>query len=127
MSDQQGPLSREAIERIDATQLPQLDRHHLRLLSHCLISFQTMQPQSAEGALPTETTRRLWCLGQPRIAEDPRFLDVMLEQLDVAAVQLEQIAEDQQMAPIDLTLEQLIRAMEARCHHQQQRSHADDA
>ena len=127
MSDNEGPLSRQAIERIESTQLPQLDRHHLRLLSHCLVSFQSMQPRSADGALPSETARRQWCLDQPRIAEDPGFLNVMLEQLDVAAVQLEQIAKDQNVVPMALTLEQLIHVIETRCHHQQQRRSADDA
>ena len=35
-------IDRAAIERIDSTLLPQLDRHHLRVLSHCLDSFQSM-------------------------------------------------------------------------------------
>ncbi len=35
-------IDRAAIERIDSTLMPQLDRHHLRLLIHCLDSFQSM-------------------------------------------------------------------------------------
>ena len=44
----------EAIARIDATLLPQMDRHHLRLLAHCLDSFQDMD-QGQEGQLPDAT------------------------------------------------------------------------
>ena len=88
MTEPEGPLSREVIERIDATQLPQLERHHLRLLAHCLACFKTMQPKPSDGSLPRETSRRHWCLEQPRIAEDPEFLDRLLEQLDVAAAAL---------------------------------------
>jgi len=34
-----GPLSRADAEQIEATLLPNLDRHHLRLLAHCLRGF----------------------------------------------------------------------------------------
>lgn len=117
MSEPEGPLSREVIEQIDATQLPQLERHHLRLLAHCLACFQTMQPKPSDGSLPRETSRRHWCLEQPRIAEDPEFLDRLLEQLDVAALQLETIAQTQQVPPMTLTLDALISAAEARCQN----------
>ena len=118
MNEPEGPLSREAIERIDATQLPQLERHHLRLLAHCLACFQSMRPKPSDGSLPRETSRRHWCLEQPRIAEDPEFLNCLLEQLDVAALQLETIAQTQQIPPMTLTLDALIAAAETRCQTQ---------
>ena len=51
-------IDRAAIERIDSTLLPQLDRHHLRVLSHCLDSFQTMAAPESTGAIPDENQRR---------------------------------------------------------------------
>ena len=117
MNNPEGPLSREAIERIDASLLPQLDRHHLRLLAHCLACFQAMDPLPEDGSLPRETSRRSWCLKQPRIAEDPGFVNLLLEQFDVAALQLEAIAQEQQLPPMALTLEALITAAQARCQH----------
>ena len=53
-------IDRAAIERIDSTLLPQLDRHHLRLLSHCLDSFQSMAAPGSTGAIPEENQRRRW-------------------------------------------------------------------
>ena len=125
MNEPQGPLSRESIARIDATQLPQLERHHLRLLAHCLACFQTMGPSPADGSLPRETSRRHWCLEQPRIAEDPDFLDRLLEQFDVAALQLETIAQAQQVPPMTLTLDALITAAETRWQHRKTPGDAD--
>ena len=125
MNEPQGPLSRESIARIDATQLPQLERHHLRLLAHCLACFQTMGPTPADGSLPRETSRRHWCLEQPRIAEDPDFLDRLLEQFDVAALQLETIAQAQQVPPMTLTLDALITAAETRWQHRKTPGDAD--
>ena len=134
MTEAPGPLSPAAVARIDATLLPQLDRHHLRLLAHCLASFQSMQPASDDGGLPGESARRTWCLAQPLIAADPVFLMQMLEQLDVAALQLEAIAADLGIKPIRLSLEQLIQTVESRCSsrirsdcdHQQMHDDADD-
>ena len=125
MREPEGPLSRESIARIDATQLPQLERHHLRLLAHCLACFQTMEPTPSDGSLPRETSRRQWCLEQPRIAEDPDFLDRLLEQFDVAALQLETIAQARQVPPLTLTLDALITAAETHCQHRNLPGDAD--
>ncbi len=109
-------IDRATIERIDATLLPQLDRHHLRVLSHCLDSFQTMAvPQATGGALPDEDRRRLWCQQQPVVADDPAFLDTLLLQLSTAAEQLDQLALELGKPPLTLTLDDLITAAEARC------------
>ena len=80
------------IERIDATLLPQMDRHHLRLLVHCLESFRAMD-RAAGDALPDAASRRRWCEQQPVVAEDPGFMQSLLLQLDQAARQLQALAD----------------------------------
>ena len=112
-SDPIGPLSEEAVRRIDESLLPQRDRHHLRLLAHCLASSQAMQPLPGNGGLPQEEARRQWCLGQQVIADDPQFIALMLEQLDVAALQLESIAQTIDTPPIELTVNDLIASAKA--------------
>ena len=82
-------IDAETIARIDATLLPQLDRHHLRLLAHCLASFREMSPD-VDGALPNAALRRQWCEQQPVVADDPQFLILLLDQLNNAAHQLEE-------------------------------------
>lgn len=108
-------IDRATIERIDATLLPQLDRHHLRVLSHCLDSFQAMAAPENTGAIPDESKRRLWCQQQPVVAEDQMFLDTLLLQLNAAAEQLDQLALELGKPPLALTLDDLISASEARC------------
>ena len=108
-------IDKATIERIDATLLPQLDHHHLRVLSHCLDSFQTMAAPQATGAIPDEDQRRLWCKQQPVVADDPAFLDTLLLQLRAAADQLDQLAVRLNKPPLTLTLDDLIGAAEARC------------
>jgi hypothetical protein len=109
-------IDSETIARIDATLLPQLDRHHLRLLAHCLASFRSMDPE-ATGALPCAAARRRWCEQQPIVADDPQFLIVLLNQLNNAAHQLERVADNCGKAPLQLNLDDLIRAAETRCRH----------
>ena len=108
-------IDRATIERIDSTLLPLLDRHHLRVLSHCLDSFQSMASPQSPGAIPDEDQRRRWCQQQPVVADDPAFLDTLLLQLNAAANQLDQLALELGKPPLRLTLDDLISAAEARC------------
>ena len=82
----------DVVARIDATLLPQLDRHHLRLLVHCLDSFKTMA-SGGDGHLPDAASRRRWCEQQPVVVEDPSFLRSLLLQLDGAGRQLDELAQ----------------------------------
>ena len=108
-------IDRAAIERIDSTLLPQLDRHHLRVLSQCLDSFQAMAAPGRTAAIPDENQRRRWCQQQPVVADDPAFLDTLVLQLNAAADQLDQLALELGKPPLALTLDDLISAAEARC------------
>ena len=114
----------ESIARIDSTLLPQMDRHHLRLLAHCLDSFQDMD-QGQEGQLPDAASRRRWCEQQPIVAEDPAFLRSLMLQLNGAAAQLQDLADSLSKPPLELSLDDLITAAEARCHHRHQNQSAD--
>ena len=101
------------IHRIDASLLPQLERHHLRLLAHCLDSFRTMAEEGS-STIPGHERWRLWCEQQPVIAEDPSFLNTLLEQLAVAAEQLERLAKQAKKQPLDLSIDDRIVAAEQR-------------
>jgi hypothetical protein len=107
-------IDADTIARIDATLLPQLDRHHLRLLAHCLASFREMSAD-VDGALPDAALRRQWCEQQPVVADDPQFLTLLLDQLNNAAHQLEELADNCSKVPLELSLDDLIAAAERRC------------
>ncbi|BEV36823.1 hypothetical protein [Synechococcus sp. M16CYN] len=109
-------IDAETIARIDSTLLPQLDRHHLRLLIHCLESFRSMN-RKTDGALPDVDQRRRWCEQQPMVARDTRFLNVLLSQLNNAALQLELLADSCGKQPLHLSLDDLIAAAEIRCQN----------
>ena len=112
------------IARIDATLLPQMDRHHLRLLAHCLESFKAMRGGN-EGLLPDAASRRRWCDQQPGVTEDPALLRSLMQQVNGASEQLQDLANSLGKSPLELQLDDLITAAEARCHHQLQNKSSD--
>ncbi len=103
------PLSIEDIQKIDSTKLSKFERHHLRVIAHCLAVFKSMDGNPSEfGALPSPAVRLQWCLNQPDLAESNDFINVLLEQFELAAIQLNKIAEDCGISPLELTLNDLI-------------------
>ena len=100
-------IDAEVIAEIDATQLPNRDRHHLRLLAHCLDSFRAMDTDGS-GELPNADSRRRWCEQQPIVAEDPAFMRTLLVQLNQAAHQLAEVAERRKQRPLQLSISDLI-------------------
>lgn len=103
-----GPLSTAEVQRLDATLLPALERHQLRLLAHGLRSLQDAADRR-QGALPEAEQLELWLQRQPQLQVDPDFLTPFRQQLLALGRQLERIAADQGCAPLGLELSDLIR------------------
>ena len=107
----QSPLIPKDIQLIEDAQLSNLERHHLRLLAHCLESFKRMANGSPSGPLPDERARLQWCLDQPALANEEAFISLLLEQFAVAARQLENLAANCKTSPLELTVIDLIEEM----------------
>jgi hypothetical protein len=101
------PLSRREAEDLEATLLPHLERHHLRLLAHGLRSFQAMAGRD-QGPLPSRQQLEHWLDQQPEVAHDPGFREAFRLQLIGLGQQLERIAEEAGGTPLALHLSQLI-------------------
>ena len=104
------PLTIEDVELIDKTDLSILERHHLRVLAHCLSCFKQMESQQNTHDLPSREEWRQWCLKQPLLSNDSEFMSVIIEHFDGAAQQLELLARKSQVAPLDLNIKDLIHA-----------------
>ena len=104
----QSPLSQEDIQLIDSTNLSHLDKHYLRVLAHCLQSFKSMASESVDGALPTKENQIKWLRDLEASSVDESFINVLVEQLDVAARELENMADKYRISPLELTIEHLI-------------------
>ncbi len=106
-------LSLEEIQKIDRTGLSIHDRHSLRLFWHCLSCFKEMAKGISSGPLPSESVRLNWFLSQPFFLteNEKEFVDVLLKQFEFAALQLEEWADQLDITPLELTLEDLINSI----------------
>jgi hypothetical protein len=100
-------LSPDELQELEATLLPTLERHHLRLLAHGLRTLQTIAGH-ASGGLPEAGAIEAWAAAQPVIAADEGFAEAFLHQLDGVGQQLATIAAAAGREPLDLDLADLI-------------------
>lgn len=110
------PLTLAELEELEATLLPALERHHLRLLAHGLRTLQTIArstvaPAEAAAlqpaALPDRAAIDAWVRQQPPIADDAAFQAALVEQLMATGWQLERIAAELGQSPLTLELADL--------------------
>ena len=106
------PLRREDITLIGSTNLSVIEKHHLRMLLHCLECFKSMSKEHEEGLIPRKEVWLEWCLKNPRMFNDDEFVQVLFEQFSGAAIQLERLSNALKVAPLHLTLRDLIDAYE---------------
>ena len=106
------PLSEEDITLIALTNLSVSEKHHLRMLAHCLQCFKSMRKGNASGLLPVKEEWLEWCLKNPMMLKDDEFVHVMFEQFSGAAIQLQRLSSVLKVAPLKLTLRDLIDAYE---------------
>ena len=107
---QNSPLSKDDINLIGSTNLSVREKHHLRMLLHCLECFKSMSQENKEGLIPAKEVWLEWCLKNPRMLKDDEFVQVLFEQFSGAAIQLERLSNALKVAPLDLTLRDLIDA-----------------
>lgn len=98
-------LSPEELVHLEASLLPALERHHLRLLAHGLRTLQQIAG-SREGEPPSGETIRQWVLVQRATAGDNAFAEAFSAQLLSVAEQLRQIAGPSRQ-PLELELDEL--------------------
>tara|TARA_B100000214_G_scaffold350270_1_gene303791 strand:+ start:122 stop:481 length:360 start_codon:yes stop_codon:yes gene_type:complete len=109
-NSQNSPLSNDDITLIALTNLSVSEKHHLRMLAHCLQCFKSMSKQNPTDLLPVKEDWLEWCLKNPIMQQDDEFVQVMFEQFSGAANQLEKLSKELNVAPLDLTLRNLIDA-----------------
>jgi hypothetical protein len=106
------PLSKEDINLIGSANLSVIEKHHLRMLLHCLECFKSMRQENQAGSIPVKEVWLEWCLKNPIMFKDDEFVQVLFEQFAGAAIQLERLSNALKVAPLHLTLRDLINAYE---------------
>ena len=106
------PLCKEDINLIESTNLSVSQKHHLRMLLHCLECFKLMSNGNTNGLIPGKEAWLEWCLKNPIMFEDDEFVQVLFEQFSGAAIQLERLSNALKVNPLNLKLRDLISAYE---------------
>mgnify|MGYP001399308196 CR=1 FL=1 len=104
------PLTLQENQLIEQLGLPTLEKHRLRLLAHCLASFKIIAEDSKTSSLPNSELILQWCLNQPQIRDDQDFVRLLLDHFESAARYLEALADELNVSPLELALDDLISA-----------------
>ena len=84
MSNQSDPFSNsltiQTIHNIDKLNLPIIQKHHLRILAHCLAILKVIYSKDTSYS-GRENLLREWCDNQSRKFNDEKFNDILFEQL----------------------------------------------
>ena len=91
MSNHLDPLSNriniEIIQEIDNLDLPMLQKHHVRILAHCLHILKIITPDNSSEFCERNSLRE-WCDNQSKKFDDKKFSDLYYEQLETTAKKL---------------------------------------
>ena len=81
------PLNIQTIKEIDNLDLPIMQKHHLRILAHCL---QILKIINAENSFEyqNKSLLREWCDNQSKKFDDTKFSDLFYEQLESTSKKL---------------------------------------
>ena len=104
----ESPLDLNQIQRIDKLNLSSIEKHHLRLIAHCLESFKDMKSELKSNSLPSKEEQMAWCLANPNLGNDKEFIELLLQQFDAASKYLGKVAERLRISPMEITIENLI-------------------
>ena len=80
-------LNIKTIQEIDNLDLPIMQKHHLRILVHCLQILKTINVDNSFTS-QNKNPLREWCDNQSKKFDDKKFSDLFYEQLESASQKL---------------------------------------
>ncbi len=81
------PLNMQTIREIDNLDLPIMQKHHVRILAHCLHILKIITADDS-SELCDKNSLRQWCDNQSRKFDDKKFSDLFYAQLNSTAKKL---------------------------------------
>ena len=115
MSNHLDPLSNllniETIQEIDNLDLPIMQKHHLRILAHCL---QVLKKINVENSFEYQHKNLLreWCDNQSKKFDDKKFSDLFYEQLESTSKKLSIFSKKLGKSIEDLEIDDLVHLVE---------------
>ena len=107
------PLNIKTILEIDNLDLPIMQKHHLRILAHCL---QILKNINADNSLEYKNANSLkeWCDNQSKKFDDKKFSDLFYEQLESTSKKLSTFSKKIGKNIEDLGIDDLVLLVEQR-------------
>ena len=107
------PLNMQIIQEIDNLDLPLMQKHHLRILAHCL---EILKILNADNSFEYQNNNPLreWCDNQSRKFDDRKFSDLFYEQLESTSRKLSTFSKKIGKNIEDLEIDDLVLLVERR-------------
>ena len=105
------PLNIETIQEIDSLDLPIMQKHHLRILAHCL---QILKIINEDNSLDSQNKNPLreWCDNQSKKFDDKKFSDLFYCQLETTSKKLSTFSKKIGKNITDLDIDDLVLLVE---------------
>ena len=115
MSNNLDPLSNrlniQTIQEIDNLDLSIMQKHHLRILAHCLQIFKIITENNS-SKLYDKNALREWCDNQSKRFDDKKFSDLFYEQLESTTKKLNTFSQSIGKSIEDLEIDDLLLLVE---------------
>ena len=115
MSSKLDPLSNslnfQNIQTIEKLNLPIMQKHHLRILVHCLAILNSISRDNSVFS-DQENLLRQWCNNESRKFNDQKFSDLLYEQLALTAKKLNLFSQKIGKDIKELDIEDLVRLVQ---------------
>ena len=107
------PLNNQIIKDIDSLKIPIMQKHHLRILAHCL---QILKIINANNSFDDQNKNLLreWCDNQSKKFDDKKFSDLFYEQLESTSNKLSSFSKKIGKKIEDLEVDDLVLLVEQR-------------
>ena len=107
------PLNIETIQEIDSLDLPIMQKHHLRILAHCLQILKIISEENS-SEYKNKNLLREWCDNQSKKFDDKKFSDLFYEQLESTSKKLSSFSKKIGKKIEDLEVDDLVLLVEQR-------------
>ena len=101
------PLNIKTIKQIEHLDLPIMQKHHVRILAHCLQILKIIKRNDI-SELSYKNSLREWCDNQSRKFDDKKFSDLFYAQLDSTAKKLNTFSQKMGKNIEDLEIDDLV-------------------
>ena len=101
------PLNIQTIKEIDNLDLPIMQKHHVRLLAHCLQIVKFICADDG-SEICNKNSLREWCDNQSGKFDDKKFSDLFYSQLDSIAEKLYVFSQRIGKNIVDLEIDDLV-------------------